>query len=237
MKNILEIKNLSKKLGKKEVLKNVSFSVGEGEIYGFLGPNGAGKTTTMKNILRFMNPDSGEIKIFSKNVLDEEVKKQIGFMPENTYLYKHLTGKEFLKFNGKFFGLFGQKLDQKVQNLLKKLGLENAGDKFLKDYSKGMLQRIGLAQAIINDPKLLFLDEPMSGLDPIGRKMVKDLIVELNNKGTTIFFNTHILADVESICDKISIIHNGEIIVESKKVSDIKGHLEDFFIESVSQKN
>ena len=184
-----------------------------------------------------MNPDSWEIKIFSKNVLDEEVKKQIGFMPENTYLYKHLTGKEFLKFNWKFFWLFWQKLDQKVQNLLKKLWLENAWDKFLKDYSKWMLQRIGLAQAIINDPKLLFLDEPMSWLDPIWRKMVKDLIVELNNKGTTIFFNTHILADVESICDKISIIHNWEIIVESKKVSDIKWHLEDFFIESVSQKN
>ncbi|RKW21274.1 ABC transporter ATP-binding protein, partial [Candidatus Gracilibacteria bacterium] len=223
MKNILEIKNLSKKFGKKEVLKNVSFSVGEGEIYGFLGPNGAGKTTTMKNILGFLKPSSGEIKIFGKNIFDEKSKNEIGFMPENTYLYKYLTGKEFLEFNGKFFGLDGQNLDKKVENLLKKLGLEQAGDKFLKDYSKGMLQRIGLAQAIINEPKLLFLDEPMSGLDPIGRKMVKDLIVELNKAGTTIFFNTHILADVESICDKISIIHNGEIIVESKKVSDIKG--------------
>ena len=195
------------------------------------------KKLNWKNILRFMNPDSWEIKVFSKNVLDEEVKKQIGFMPENTYLYKHLTGKEFLKFNWKFFWLFWQKLDQKVQNLLKKLWLENAWDKFLKDYSKWMLQRIWLAQAIINEPKLLFLDEPMSWLDPIWRKMVKDLIVELNSSGTTIFFNTHILADVESICDKISIIHNWEIIVESKKMSDIKWHLEDFFIESVSQKN
>lgn len=237
MKAILEIKNLNKKLNWKDILKNVNFSVWQWEIYWFLWPNWAGKTTTMKNILRFMNPDSWEIKIFSKNVLDEEVKKQIGFMPENTYLYKHLTGKEFLKFNWKFFWLFWQKLDQKVQNLLKKLWLENAWDKFLKDYSKWMLQRIWLAQAIINEPKLLFLDEPMSWLDPIWRKMVKDLIVELNSSGTTIFFNTHILADVESICDKISIIHNWEIIVESKKVSDIKWHLEDFFIESVSQKN
>ncbi|PZM83795.1 ABC transporter ATP-binding protein [Candidatus Gracilibacteria bacterium] len=236
MKNILEIKNLNKTLNKKEVLKNVSFSVGEGEIYGFLGPNGAGKTTTMKNILRFLKPDSGEIKIFGKNIFDEQSKKQIGFMPENTYLYKHLTGKEFLEFNGKFFGLSGEKLDKKVNKLLKKLGLENAGDKFLKDYSKGMLQRVGLAQAIINDPKLLFLDEPMSGLDPIGRKMVKDLIIELNKFGTTIFFNTHILADVESICDKISIIHNGEIIVKNKKVSEIEGSLEDFFIERVNKK-
>ena len=212
MKNILEIKNLSKKFWKKEVLKNVSFSVWEWEIYWFLWPNWAGKTTTMKNILWFLKPSSGEIKIFWKNIFDEKSKNEIGFMPENTYL------------------------DKKVENLLKKLWLEQAWDKFLKDYSKWMLQRIGLAQAIINEPKLLFLDEPMSWLDPIWRKMVKDLIVELNKAWTTIFFNTHILADVESICDKISIIHNWEIIVESKKVSDIKWHLEDFFIESVNQK-
>ena len=176
-------------------------------------------------------------QIFWKNIFDEKSKNEIGFMPENTYLYKYLTGKEFLEFNWKFFWLDWQNLDKKVENLLKKLWLEQAWDKFLKDYSKWMLQRIGLAQAIINEPKLLFLDEPMSWLDPIWRKMVKDLIVELNKAWTTIFFNTHILADVESICDKISIIHNWEIIVESKKVSDIKWHLEDFFIESVSQKN
>lgn len=190
----------------------------------------------MKNILWFLKPSSGEIKIFWKNIFDEKSKNEIGFMPENTYLYKYLTGKEFLEFNWKFFWLDWQNLDKKVENLLKKLWLEQAWDKFLKDYSKWMLQRIGLAQAIINEPKLLFLDEPMSWLDPIWRKMVKDLIVELNKAWTTIFFNTHILADVESICDKISIIHNWEIIVESKKVSDIKWHLEDFFIESVNQK-
>lgn len=236
MKNILEIKNLNKSLEKKEILKNVSFSVWEWEIYGFLWPNWAWKTTTMKNILWFLKPDSWEIKIFWKNIFDEESRQKIGFMPENTYLYKHLTGKEFLKFNWKFFWLFGEKLDKKVEELLKKLGLENAGDKFLKDYSKWMLQRVGLAQAIINEPKLLFLDEPMSGLDPIWRKMVKDLIVELNKAWTTIFFNTHILADVESICDKISIINNWKIIVENKKVSEISGSLEDFFIEKVNEK-
>lgn len=236
MKNILEIKNLNKSLEKKEILKNVSFSVWEWEIYGFLWPNWAWKTTTMKNILWFLKPDSWEIKIFWKNIFDEESRQKIGFMPENTYLYKHLTGKEFLKFNWKFFWLFGEKLDKKVEELLKKLGLENAGDKFLKDYSKWMLQRVGLAQAIINEPKLLFLDEPMSGLDPIWRKMVKDLIVELNKAWTTIFFNTHILADVESICDKISIINNWKIIVENKKVSEISGSLENFFIEKVNEK-
>ena len=237
MKNILEIKNLNKNLDKKEILKNVSFSVWEWEIYGFLWPNWAWKTTTMKNILWFLKPDSWEIKIFWKNVFDEESKKQIWFMPENTYLYKHLTGKEFLKFNWKFFWLEAKKLDEKVEFLLKKLWLEKAWDKFLKDYSKWMLQRIWLAQAIINEPKLLFLDEPMSGLDPIWRKMVKDLIVELNKAWTTIFFNTHILADVESICDKISIINDWKMIVENKKVSEIKWSLEDFFIEKVTKKD
>ena len=237
MKNILEIKNLNKNLDKKEILKNVSFSVWEWEIYGFLWPNWAWKTTTMKNILWFLKPDSWEIKIFWKNVFDEESKKQIWFMPENTYLYKHLTGKEFLKFNWKFFWLEAKKLDEKVEFLLKKLWLEKAWDKFLKDYSKWMLQRIWLAQAIINEPKLLFLDEPMSGLDPIWRKMVIDVIVELNKAWTTIFFNTHILADVESICDKISIINDWKMIVENKKVSEIKWSLEDFFIEKVTKKD
>lgn len=144
-------------------------------------------------------------------------------MPENTYLYKHLTGREFLEFNGSFFGLKGDELKKTVDDLLLRVGLEAAGDKYLKGYSKGMLQRVGLAQSIINSPDLLFLDEPMSGLDPIGRKMVKDLLVSLRDEGTTIFFNTHILADVESICDRISIINKGEIIVEGKEIRDING--------------
>jgi ABC-2 type transport system ATP-binding protein len=156
-------------------------------------------------------------------------------MPENTYLYKHLTGREFLEFNGKFFGLSDEKLEKRVKKLLKKVGLEEAADKRLSSYSKGMLQRVGLAQSIINKPKLLFLDEPMSGLDPIGRKMVKDLIVSLRDEGTTVFFNTHILADVESICDKLSIINKGHLIVESKKISDVEGNLEDFFIQKIEE--
>ncbi|MCP4524071.1 MAG: ABC transporter ATP-binding protein [Candidatus Gracilibacteria bacterium] len=230
---ILEVKNIVKHLSKKKILKDVSFSVKSGEIYGFLGPNGAGKTTTMKSIMGLITPESGVIKVFGEKGLTKKSKEKIGFMPENTYLYKHLTGKEFLEFNARFFGYTGEKLDKRVKELLKRVGLHHAGDKYLHTYSKGMLQRIGLAQSIVNKPKLLFLDEPMSGLDPIGRKMVKDLLVSLKKEGTTVFFNTHILADVESICDRISIIHKGDLIVEGKKISDIEGSLEDFFIKKV----
>ena len=232
---ILEVKDIYKTLAKKEVLHGINFSVNEGEIYGFLGPNGAGKTTTMKTILGLIQAESGSIEVFWDESLTIENKKKIGFMPENTYLYKHLTGREFLEFNGKFFGLRWKTLETRIQKLLERVWLENAADSYLKTYSKWMLQRVGLAQSIINEPELLFLDEPMSGLDPIGRKMVKDLLVSLRNEGTTIFFNTHILADVESICDRISIIHQGNIIVEWKKVKTLKGKLEDFFIEQVEK--
>ena len=234
---ILEVKNIDKRLAKKQVLHGVSFGVKKWEIYGFLGPNGAGKTTTMKSILGLITPESGEVQIFWTPHLTIEDKQRVGFMPENTYLYKHLTGREFLEFNGSFFGLSGERLQTKVTQLLEKVGLESAGDKYLKSYSKWMLQRVGLAQSIINDPELLFLDEPMSGLDPIGRKMVKDLLVELRDGGTTIFFNTHILADVESICDRISIINYGHIIIEGQSVKKIKWWLEDFFIEKVTEHN
>jgi ABC-2 type transport system ATP-binding protein len=191
----------------------------------------------MKTILGLITPENWNIKIFWKDWINIESKKQIWFMPENTYLYKYLTGREFLEFNWKFFGLKKEELKKRIDELLKKVWLEEAGDKLLKKYSKWMLQRVGLAQAIINKPKLVFLDEPMSWLDPIWRKMVKDLLVSLREEWTTIFFNTHILADVESICDRISIIHKWNMIVEGKEVSNIKWSLEDFFIEKVTWSN
>ena len=230
---ILEVKNIEKTLAWKKVLNKNSFSVKAWEIYGFLWPNGAWKTTTMKCIMWLIEPESWEISIFWEKWLTREAKEKIGFMPENTYLYKHLTWREFLEFNWKFFWLDGKKLDKKVNELLKRVWLENDWDRFLNKYSKWMLQRVWLAQSIINNPKLLFLDEPMSGLDPIWRKMVKDLLVSLKEEGTTIFFNTHILADVESICDRISIIHEWNMIVEWKEVKDIKWSLEDYFIDKV----
>lgn len=234
---ILEVEKVVKTLWKKKILHEVNFWVKKGEIYGFLWPNGAGKTTTMKSILWLIIPEEWSIKVFGEEWLSLESKKRIGFMPENTYLYKYLTGREFLKFNGSFFGLEWEKLESEVTALLQRVGLEEAWDKYLKSYSKGMLQRVGLAQSIINKPELLFLDEPMSGLDPIGRKMVKDLLESLRDEGTTIFFNTHILADVESICDRISIINKGHIIVEWQSVKKLKWKLEDFFIEKVEEHN
>ena len=230
---VLQVKQLEKILSGKSILKKVSFSVNAGEVYWFLWPNWAGKTTTMKCILGLIKIDNGSINVLGKPGLTIESKHKIGFMPENTYLYKYLTGREFLRFNGKFFDIAPEKLEKKINKLLKKVGLEDAWDKPLNSYSKWMLQRVWLAQSIINDPEILFLDEPMWGLDPIGRKMVRDLLLDLKKKGTTIFFNTHILADVEDICDKISIIHRWNIIVESKKVASIKQWLENFFVDQV----
>jgi len=232
---ILEVKKIEKTLAWKKVLHWISFSVNAWEIYGFLWPNWAWKTTTMKNIMWLIEPESWEILVFGEKWLTQKSKEKVWFMPENTYLYKHLTGREFLEFNGKFFWLKGEKLDKKVDELLKRVWLKDAWDKRLSEYSKGMLQRVWLAQSIINEPKLLFLDEPMSGLDPIWRKMVKDLLVSLKNEWTTIFFNTHILADVESICDRISIIHKGHMVVEGKEVKSISCSLEDFFIEKITK--
>ena len=231
--SILEVKNVEKILNKKRILDDVSFTVEAWEIYGFLWPNWAGKTTTMKCIMWLIKPEKWSINIFWNKWLSESSKQKIGFMPENTYLYKHLTWEEFLKFNWTFFGLKWEQLDLIVNKLLARVWLKNDWKVFLKDYSKWMLQRVWLAQAIINKPKLVFLDEPMSWLDPIWRKMVKDLIVELKKMWTTVFFNTHILADVENICDRVSIINKGIIIVEGQKVKSIDGTLENFFIKSV----
>lgn len=232
---ILELKNIVKYLNKNKILDNVSFDVEKWDIYGFLWPNWAWKTTTLKCIMWLIEAEEWSIKIFWKEKLSEDSKKKIWFMPENTYLYKYLTWEEFLRFNGKFFDIKEKELEKRIQELLKKVGLKNAWKKRLSDYSKWMLQRIGLAQSIINEPELLFLDEPMSWLDPIWRKDVKDLLLDLQKSWTTIFFNTHILADAESMCNKISIIHKWKIIVESKKVKEIQDDLEKFFIENIKK--
>lgn len=228
------IENLDKYLDGKQVLFDINLSIAAGEVFGFLGPNGAGKTTTMKTILGLIRPDNGAVSIFGDTTLSNDTKEKIGFMPENTYLYKYLTGREFLRFNGKFFDISDTDLDMRIEEILHKVGLDTAGDKLLAKYSKGMLQRIGLGQAIINNPSIVFLDEPMSGLDPIGRKMVKDLILELKANGTTVFFNTHILSDVESICDSFAIIHQGHLVANGS-VKNLDKPLEEYFIEKIQE--
>ncbi|EKE26701.1 MAG: hypothetical protein ACD_4C00189G0007 [uncultured bacterium (gcode 4)] len=233
METVLSIESLDKYLDGKQILTSVNLEIKSGEVFWFLWPNWAGKTTTMKCILWLINPDNWEIKILWEP-LNKNTKSLIGFMPENTYLYKYLTWYEFLKFNWNFFNIPADILDEKIDELLEKVGLKEAKNKLLAKYSKWMLQRIWLAQAIINDPKIVFLDEPMSGLDPLWRKMVKDLILELKDSWTTVFFNTHILSDVESICDRFAIIHKWQIIAEDK-VKKLKKPLEEFFIDKIQE--
>lgn len=230
---ILSLKNINKSINSTQILKNISLEVLEWEIYGFLWPNWAWKTTTMKIIMWLLSKDDWEISILWEKTLTKKIKQDIWFMPENTYLYKHLTGREFLQFNANFFDIDKSEINKKIDYLSKKVWLENALEKPLYSYSKWMLQRIWLAQSIIWKPKIVFLDEPMSWLDPIWRKIIKDMIIDLKNQGISVFLNTHILADAQEMCDKISIINLWEIIVSWKKVSDIEWNLEDFFINSI----
>jgi ABC-2 type transport system ATP-binding protein len=234
MSPILSLQNISKTIGKSELISDISLTLSEGEVFGFLGPNWAGKTTTMKIILGIMEPTHGNVTIFGRDPRDIVVKKRIGFMPENTYLYKYLTGDEFLDFNGKFYGLAPDILKRRKNKVLEQVGLTHARHKKLHTYSKGMLQRIWLAQAILHDPELIFLDEPMSGLDPVGRKMIKDLLLELKRDGKTLFFNTHILSDVEAICESFGIIVGGKLVARMK-VSLLDVSLESYFMQKVEE--
>lgn len=231
---VVELSHVSKRIGKSQVLTDINLTISQGQVFWFLWPNGAGKTTTMKTILGLVTPDTGTVSIFWEKWLSVESKMRIGFMPENTYLYKYLTWEEFLRFNGKFYGMEKTLLEEKITELLERVWLAKSRKKKLNSYSKGMLQRIWLAQSILHDPELIFLDEPMSGLDPIGRKMVKDLIIEQWESGKTIFFNTHILSDVEAICDSFAIISGGKIVA-NMKVSELEETLEDYFMKSIGE--
>ncbi len=188
----------------------------------------------MKAILSIIEPTTGSVEVFGSSMGDIAVRKRIGFMPENTYLYKYLTGDEFLDFNGRFYDLDSEILERRKTLVLEKVGLGHARKKRLNAYSKGMLQRIGLAQAILHDPEMIFLDEPMSGLDPVGRKMIKDLLIELKKEEKTIFFNTHILSDVEAICDSFGMIVGGKLVAHMK-IAELHESLEDYFMKKVDE--
>jgi ABC-2 type transport system ATP-binding protein len=232
------ISNVSKwygtgKKGKFSV-KDLNLSIKKGSVFGFLGPNGAGKTTTIKMIVGLAKPTSGHIRIAGGNPDDITVKQKIGFMPESPSFYLYLTGREFLKFVSDIFAIKNN--NEQIDELLHSVELFDAADRQIRTYSKGMLQRLGLAQALINNPDILFLDEPLDGLDPLGRAEIKKIILTLKAKNKTIFLNSHILSDVAELCDHVGIIDKGTLLVVDTPQNISRGHrdLEDAFVKLIN---
>jgi ABC-2 type transport system ATP-binding protein len=220
----LRVEFKSRELGQttKVALNRLDLEVSTGEVFGFLGPNGAGKTTTMNVLLGFVQPTSGTASLFGIDVRQPIARQRIGYLPEMTYYYKFLTAEELLRFYAKIFGLPRAEADKRIDETLKLVELETARKRLIKTYSKGMQQRVGLAQALINNPDLLILDEPTSGLDPLGRMKVRDIIQRLKNEGKTVFFSSHELGEVETVCDRVAIIANGDLKAIGR-VQEIKG--------------
>jgi ABC-2 type transport system ATP-binding protein len=220
--NLIEVENLSKSYRQgfwmREVpaVVDVSFHVPSGEIFGFLGPNGAGKTTTIKMLTGLTSPSSGRARLFGLDVSRPAARQRLGFLPENPYVYPYLTPTEFVSLCGELSGLSSRVARARALETLKSVGIAYAADRPVQRLSKGMLQRTGIAAALVADPELLILDEPMSGLDPVGRKEVRDLIVDERRKGRTIFFSTHILTDVQTLCDRVAILRRGRLVVSGK---------------------
>jgi ABC-2 type transport system ATP-binding protein len=198
----------------KEILKGISLTVEEGRIFGYLGPNGAGKTTTIKCVLSLIFPDQGNVEIFGRSHLSPASRERVGFLPENPYFYDYLTAEEFLSFYAGLFRIAKEEKRKRIARLLGLVGLEKAAGIQLRKFSRGMLQRVGLAQALINDPDLVILDEPLGGLDPLGRKDIRDIIVRFKQEGKTVFLSSHILQDIEMICDRVAVVVGGKIISE-----------------------
>jgi len=194
----------------------VSIRIQPGEVYGLIGPNGSGKSTTMKALLGLVAPTAGRCAIFGKDSLTVDSRREVGFLPENPYFYKHLSGAETLRFYGKLCGMRGRVLADRVSELLALVDLEGARDRRLGGYSKGMLQRIGLAQALVQEPRLLILDEPTAGVDPIGSRQIRDLIFKLRERGITVFLCSHLLEQVQEVCDRVGIIFQGKMVKEGR---------------------
>jgi len=243
MEPIVETKNLrvefrSQSSGqvKKVAVKDLNLSIRAGEVYGFLGPNGAGKTTTMNVLLGFVNATSGAAFLFGVDVREPIARQRIGYLPELTYYYKFLTAEELLCFYARIFGIPRAVADRRIDQLLKLVELDSARKRPIKTYSKGMQQRVGLAQALINNPDLLILDEPTSGLDPLGRMKVREIIQRLKNEGKTVFFSSHELGEVETVCDRVAIINQGELKVEGRVADLVEKHqanLEQIFLKII----
>jgi ABC-2 type transport system ATP-binding protein len=209
---------------KKTALKGLTLSVRSGEVFGFLGPNGAGKTTTMNVLLGFVNPTGGDAWLFGVNVREPIARQRIGYLPEQTYYYKFLTAEEILRFYAKIFQIPRAEVEGRIDAVLKLVELDHARKRQIKTYSKGMQQRVGLAQALINNPDLLILDEPTSGLDPVGRMKVREIIGRLKGEGKTVFFSSHELGEVETVCDRVAILNQGELRAEGKVSELLQAH-------------
>ncbi len=243
---ILRIENLlveyrSRELGQpvKRAVNGLNLIVYPGEVFGFLGPNGAGKTTTMNVLLGFVNATGGAAYLFGKNVREPIARQRIGYLPELTYYYKFLSAEEILRFYARIFGLTRKDTEKRIDEILKLVELEHARKRPLKTYSKGMQQRVGLAQALINNPDLLVLDEPTSGLDPLGRMKVREIIQRLKDEGKTVFFSSHELGEVETVCDRVGILNQGELRVEGRVddlVSRYHCDLEQIFLQIIGYK-
>jgi ABC-2 type transport system ATP-binding protein len=220
------------------ILDQFSLTVNAGETFGLLGLNGAGKTTVVKLMIGLSRPTSGTVTVLGRPAGDRQSLARIGFLPENPYFYSHLTAREFLDFVGSLFGIKHAERTKRVNELLNLLGLAEAENKAMRTFSKGMLQRLGIAQSLINDPDILFWDEPMSGLDPIGRSDVRRILLELKKAGKTIFFNSHLMPDVNELCDRIGIVHRGRLLVDDTitKISKNGNYrdLEDYFLAQVT---
>jgi len=216
----IETQHLRKEFGAKVAVKDLTLRVPRGEVFGFLGPNGAGKSTSMKMMLSLMQPTSGQGIILGQPLGDTHTRAKIGFLPEHFRFQDWLTGREFLRFHARMFGMRETDIEPRIEQLLVRVDMLDAGGRQLRQYSKGMLQRIGLAQALLNRPHLVFLDEPTSGLDPIGRLMVRDIINEMRSEGTTVFLNSHLLSEVEVTCDRVVFIRQGEVVREV----DLRAH-------------
>jgi ABC-2 type transport system ATP-binding protein len=242
---VIQTTNLSKELTsnllrrKVRILSGLNLSVVKGETFGLIGPNGAGKTTSIKLMLGLMRATEGTAEILGMPAGEKRALAQIGYLPENPYFYSHLTGREFLDFVGQLFGLGSRERKDRCSELIETVSLTEAADMQMRKYSKGMLQRLGIAQSLINRPAVIFWDEPMSGLDPIGRRDVRQILYGLKEKGTTIFFNSHLLPDVNEVCDRVGVMNKGRLIVQEEVKNISAGgnykDLEDFFLEFISK--
>jgi ABC-2 type transport system ATP-binding protein len=210
----IETRSLRKQFGSKFAVEDLTLTVRRGEVFGFLGPNGAGKTTSVKLLLGLVQPSGGSGTVLGATIGDCRTRARIGFLPEHFQFHNTLTGRELLTMHGRLFGLVGPVLRSRVELLLARVDLIDAADRRLSTYSKGMVQRAGIAQALLNDPELVFLDEPTSGLDPLGRLLVRDIIDELRDRGAAVFLNSHLLGEVEATCDRVAFVKAGRVISE-----------------------